>query len=164
MTDFHHTPPDPSLTIPQQYAGQAYNAAGDQYVHYLQTVQQQRDSFLRDVAASRTRAKHLIWFGLLLFILGSGTYAWMIIRFVSNQDLNSEQPPSPEDLFGEEVGGVPVGLIGFATAGIGSVMVVIGIILHIVATSRQRRTLSQPPLPPDWSSSFRSASHDRANR
>ena len=138
----------PQVAVANQNADQLNNVIGSQYNQYLKTVIEQRDSFLRDVAASRTRAKRLIWFGFFLFVVGGGAYLWMIIRFVSEtSELGAEDVAAFDELWGEEIGGIPIGLIGFAVAAVGSVIMIIGIALHIVAASRQRRVVAQPVLP-----------------
>ena len=144
------TPPQgtPQVAVGNQNADQLNNVIGSQYNQYLKTVIEQRDSFLRDVAASRTRAKRLIWFGFFLFVVGGGAYLWMIIRFMSDTpELGADDAAAFDELWGEEIGGVPIGLIGFAVAAGGSVIMIVGIALHIVAASRQRRVVAQPVLP-----------------
>jgi hypothetical protein len=144
----HTRPADIRFTAGQQNAGQINNVARDQY---LQAIYQQRESFLREVASSRTRAKRLFWLGFLMFAVGGGAFAWMVIRFISriNELDPAEQPPVSE-LWGEQVGGIPVGLIGWAVAAVGMLTMIVGVVLHVIATSRQRRTVSQPVIPPEW--------------
>ena len=144
----HTRPAEIRFTAGQQSADQINNVARDQYV---QAIYQQREGFLREVASSRTRARRLIWTGLLLFAAGGGAFAWMVIRFISRVDqLDPAEQPSATELLGEQVGGVPVGLIGWAVAAVGMLMMIVGIVLHVIATSRQRRVVSQPVLPPQW--------------
>jgi len=130
--------PSVQFNADQQTAGQINNVGHDQYLI------QQRESFLREVAASKSRAKRVIWIGFTFFVVGGALFAWMVIRFIARvNELDPEEQPSPSELMGEEVGGVPVGLIGWGIGAIGAVVMVVGIVLHIVATSRQRRTLSE---------------------
>ncbi|MFI1921574.1 MULTISPECIES: FHA domain-containing protein [unclassified Streptomyces] len=135
------TPPggERRFDIGEQQADRLSNVAGDQY-NYVQ--QAQRESFFKEIAATRTRARHLIMLGFLLFLVGGGIYGWVIIRFIArtNDDISSGSSSfdSPE-LLGPKVAGVPVGAVGFAMAAIGTVLMVIGIVLHIVTTSRRRR-------------------------
>jgi hypothetical protein len=137
------------FTVGLQNAQQLSNIGRDQYNQYLQTIYAQRASFLREVAASHTRARRLIWFGFLLFVAGGGAFMWTVIRFISRvSDLEPAEQPSPSELWGEDVGGVPLGFIGFGIAFVGVVTMITGIVLHVVATSRQRRIESQPLLPP----------------
>ncbi len=141
-------PPDVRFTAGQQRAGQINNVAGNQY---LQAIYEQRQSFLREIAASRSRAKRLIWFGFVLFAVGFGAFAWMIIRFIANVgELDASQQPSMSEVWGEQVGGIPIGLIGWAVAAFGVLLMIVGIVLHVMATSRQRRTLSQPVALDPW--------------
>ncbi|MFD0526002.1 hypothetical protein ACFQ1I_46215 [Kitasatospora arboriphila] len=67
----------------------------------------------------------------------------MIIRFVvrTNDAISSGSSSfdTAPDLLGPKVAGVPVGAIGFAMASVGTILTVIGIVLHVVATSRRRR-------------------------
>jgi FHA domain len=136
--------------IAAQRGSQINNVARDQHNNaYIQQVQQERAGFAREIAAARTKAKRLIVAGFLMFVLGGGTYAWAVLRFVKqvNGQINDQtgQFTSPS-LFGPNVAGVPVGLIGFAVAGIGAILVVVGLVLHIVAASRRKR-LETTPIP-----------------
>ncbi|MEU5894574.1 FHA domain-containing protein [Streptomyces sp. NPDC047461] len=136
------TPPggERRFDIGAQQADRLSNVAGDQY-NYVQ--QAQRESFFKEIAASRTRARHLIVLGFLLSLVGGGIYGWVILRFIArtNDDISSGSSnfDSSSELLGPKVAGVPVGAVGFAMAAIGSVLMVIGIVLHIVTTSRRRR-------------------------
>jgi FHA domain-containing protein len=126
-----------NFTVDRQRAEMLNNVGRDQY---LQQVIHQRDGFLREIAATRTRATRLIWVGVLLMVAGGGLFAAMVIGFMSKVssgfgDFGSI--PSPD--FGPTLGGIPVGLLGWAIAAVGSVLVVVGIVLHIVATARRRR-------------------------
>ncbi|MFD7934510.1 FHA domain-containing protein [Streptomyces sp. NPDC059755] len=136
------TPPggERRFDIGEQQADRLSNVAGDQY-NYVQ--QAQRESFFKEIAATRTRARHLIMLGFLLFLVGGGIYGWVIIRFIArtNDDISSggSNFDSSPELLGPKVAGVPAGAVGFAMAAIGTVLMVIGIVLHIVTTSRRRR-------------------------
>ncbi|MDX3798918.1 FHA domain-containing protein [Streptomyces sp. AK04-3B] len=136
------TPPggERRFDVGAQQADRLSNVAGDQY-NYVQ--QAQRESFFQEIAATRTRARHLIVLGFLLFLVGGGIYGWVIIRFIArtNDDISSGSSnfDSSSELLGPKVAGVPVGAVGFAMAAIGTVLTVIGIVLHIVTTSRRRR-------------------------
>ncbi|WP_405633119.1 FHA domain-containing protein [Streptomyces sp. NBC_00016] len=136
------TPPggERRFDIGEQQADRLSNVAGNQY-NYVQ--QAQRESFFKEVAATRTRARHLIMLGFLLFLVGGGIYGWVIIRFIArtNDDISSGSSnfDSSPELLGPKVAGVPVGAVGFAMAALGTVLTVIGIVLHIVTTSRRRR-------------------------
>lgn len=148
------------LGIRDQQGEQINNVAGDQYNQYIRQVREERESFLREIAGTKTRARRLVLVGLVLFVGGGGTYAWALLRFASDfstafSSSASSAPPGLE-LFGPSVGGVPIGLLGFAAAGIGALLMVVGLVLHIVSTARQRRLHSSPwpalppPRPQHW--------------
>jgi pSer/pThr/pTyr-binding forkhead associated (FHA) protein len=154
-----------SFSVGAQRGEQVNNVGRDQYNHYVQQVRQERASFLEAVAGARTRARRLILLGFLLAVGGFGVYGWVVVRGVmSIFDLvsSASQSPDPEfspdipDLLGRKVDGIPIGIIGFAAAAVGTLFMVIGIVMHISATSRRRRgeteftnalLLNQPPSP-----------------
>jgi FHA domain len=124
--------PEPAVTFrtDTQHAGQINNVGGNQF------LQQQRESFLREIASSRTRARRLIWLGFFLFVGGVATYAAMLLQLAGNHSA------TPEELYRD--GFATYGLVGFGVAGLGSILLVLGVILHVIATSRRRRALSDP--------------------
>ncbi|WP_405362352.1 FHA domain-containing protein [Kitasatospora sp. NBC_00085] len=140
--------------VEQQQAGNLSNVAGNQYNYVMQA---RRDSFFREIAATRTRARHLVMAGFLLLVIGGGVYGWALVSFIVHTN-NAAQSANPDfsvpDLLGPKVGGVPVGALGFAAAAIGGVLLIVGIVLHVVTTSRRRRfeeeesrRLNVPPPP-----------------
>jgi hypothetical protein len=141
-----------SFVVDRQQAHQLNNVAGNQYNQYLQTIHQQRDNFLRDIAATRTRARILIWIGSILAIAGIGVFFATIAAGFSNfgfPETFEEAQQQTENPFGPEVGGVPIGIIGWAVAALGGMILVVGIVLHVVATARRRRVERDVvPLPP----------------
>ena len=140
------TPHNVEYRVQGQSAGQLNNVAHDQYNAYIQQVREERDSFARDIASTKTKASRLIWIGFALFVVGFGTYEWAIMRFAGQLDSLSTNDPDvfhPPSLFGPRVGGIHIGLIGFALAVIGSLLLVVGIVLHVVAAARRRRLETQ---------------------
>jgi pSer/pThr/pTyr-binding forkhead associated (FHA) protein len=144
--------PDARFDVGRQQQGHFNNVAGDQYNQYVQQIRQERASFLEEVAGARTRARRLIVLGFLLSLFGGGVYGWVVLRDVASiSDLISSTSENPDPsfspnlprLFGPEVNGIPVGLIGFALAGLGSVLMLVGIVLHISAAARRRRRESE---------------------
>ena len=119
--------------------------------HYLQHLSQQRESFLRGVAATRTRARWLAWTGLVLFVVGAGTFAAADLSFlkqISAAIRTGAAPPSTAGLFGREVAGIPLGLADGALAVVGLMLLVTGIVLFMVAAARRRRADRDfPPRP-----------------
>jgi hypothetical protein len=128
------------------------NVGRDQYNAHVQQVVQQRDSFLREIAAAKTKARWLIWVGFLLFVVGFGMFVAADVNFIKqvSQDIQSSNPPPTTTPFGRDVAGVPFGLLGWAMAAVGMLLLVTGIVLHIVATSRRRRVERDFPLPVPW--------------
>src|SRR5205823_2745727 len=61
--------------IDEQRAGVINNVDRDQYISHVQYVNQQRENFLREVAATKTKARWLAWTGFLMFVVGFGIFA-----------------------------------------------------------------------------------------
>jgi FHA domain len=136
------------FAVDRQQAHMLSNVGRDQYVH--QQVIHQRDSFLRDIAATKTKATRLIWTGVVLMLLGIGAFASMVLGLMSKVSAGFSEPTPPDltNPLGPALGGVPIGLIGWAVSAIGTLLIIIGIVLHIVATARRRRVYAS--FPPPW--------------
>jgi hypothetical protein len=136
-----------NFDLGQQHAGVINNVGRDQVIHL-------REGFLREIAATRTRARRLIWFGVSLILVGGGVFAAMEIRFMSQVSGGLSHPEQiPDfgvDFLGPTVGGVPIGLLGWAVAAVGVVLVIIGIVLHVVATARRRKVNDALPRRPGY--------------
>jgi hypothetical protein len=132
--------------IDGQHAGRDINnVARDQYIAYVQ----RRDSFLRDVAATRTRARWLVVGGLVLVAVGFAMFAAGVLAFIVDVggSVSSTDPTPPDSPFGRDIFGVPSGLLGWAMAAVGSFLLVVGLVLHVVATSRRKRVERDFPMP-----------------
>jgi FHA domain len=139
--------------IDEQRAGVINNVDRDQYISHVQYVNQQRENFLREVAATKTKARWLAWTGFLMFVVGFGIFAAADLSFIkgiSDAIQNGGEPSQTTSPFGREIGGVPFGLAGWALAALGSILLIVGIVLHIVATSRRRRAYRDFPMLPPW--------------
>jgi hypothetical protein len=139
--------------IDEQRAGVINNVDRDQYIAHVQYVNQQRENFLREVAATKTKARWLAWTGFLMSVVGFGIFAAVDLSFlkaVSDAIKNGGERPPSTSPFGREIGGVPLGLAGWALAALGMILLVVGIVLHIVATSRRRRAYRDFPVLPPW--------------
>lgn len=139
-----YQPAGPSFAV-QSQAGQISNIGRDQYNYnsYLQTVVQQRDSFLREVAATRTRARHLVTFGLILF-LGGAAVAIALEVVIANRFQSVNEQTDPNSFFK----GFGAAFAGAGISAFGLMLTIVGIILHVIATSRQRRVNEQFPIRP----------------
>jgi FHA domain len=127
--------------VDRQTGGQINNVGRDQYNHYFQ----QRDSFLRDVAAARTRARRLIYLSLAMMFGGSLVFGLEFFGTFKSifASMQSTRPPDVGELFG---GGVlsAVSLSALAVAVVGNMLFWIALIMHIVAAARGRKVDSDP--------------------
>lgn len=133
--------------IDEQHGGVINNAEQIQYIN------QQRENFLREVAATKTKARWLAWTGFVLFVVGFGTFAAADLSFIkgiSDAIQHGSQPDPGTSPFGREIWGIPFGLVGWALAALGMILLIVGILLHVVATSRRRRAYREFPVPAPW--------------
>ena len=119
---------------------------------YVQHINQQRENFFREIAATRTKARWLVWTGSLLFIIGFGLFAAGVLGFIkqAGDAANGSDIGRSVSPFGRQVAGIPLGVLGWALAALGALLLVVGIVLHIVATSRRKRVDRDLPVPPPW--------------
>ncbi|MET1085897.1 MAG: FHA domain-containing protein [Arthrobacter sp.] len=124
--------------VENQNAETISNVAGNQYTAYVAHIRQERESFLRDVAATKTKARWLIWIGLGVTIVGLVVVGANFYEFVGG-------------LPGYTGEGIPAAfrsyIMGIFIAGGGQILMIIGIVLHVVATSRRKRVDREFPLP-----------------
>jgi hypothetical protein len=132
--------------INQPRAGILNIVGRDQYNRYVQ----HRENFLREIAATKTKARWLVWTGFVAFVVGFGIFAAGILGFLKQAGSAVQTGGGVTSPFGPDVGGVPSGLIGWALGALGMLLLVVGIVLHIVATSRRRRVDRELPVPPPW--------------
>ena len=137
--------------IPEQHAARIDNVARDQYnsyIAYVTHVQQQRESFGREIAAAKSKARALSRVGGVLAVIGFGAWAYVIVSF-ADRIPGFDMDTSPGELFGPVLfGGVRLGMLALATMVVGMVLLVVGIILHISSTARRRRVDRDYPIPP----------------
>jgi len=138
-----------------QSASMINNVGRDQYLSYVQHVQQQRASFARDIAATKTKARWFIWLGIAIMVLGIAAFGRMVLRFMQAiyDSFLTGQEPDISSIFGEKILGLSSGLFGFAIGAAGELMIIVGIIFHVTATARRRRMERELPLPPRWAAS-----------
>ena len=83
---------------------------------------------------------------------GFGLFAAGVLGFLkqAGSAVQSGDAGPPTSPFGPKIAGIPSGLLGWALAALGMLLLVVGIVLHIVATSRRRRVDRELPAPPPW--------------
>ena len=135
--------------IGRQSADTINNVARDQYNVHVQQIMRQRENFLREIAGRRTKARILVWAGIVLVVCGFGLFAAGIMRFFVRLT-SADSTSTMEDLnpFGAKVFGFPSGLLGWAAAAAGAFMVLVGVILHVTATARAKRVERDFQVPP----------------
>jgi len=135
--------------VQRQEAGTINNVGRDQYLSYVAQVQQQRDSFARDIAATKTRASWLAWTGLAIAVVGFVVYAQVILRFIAAifGSVSSGRQPDLSSL-DSGPGGVAGIAIGFLAVVVGGVVLTVGVVMHVIAAARRRKVDQELPLPP----------------
>lgn len=135
--------------VGDQQAGTINNVGRDQYTWQVQQILAQRDSFFREIAATKTRARWLVWTGLLLFVVGFGLFAAGVLGFITDvfSAIETGDTRPPDNLLGRDIAGVPSGLVGWAIAAVGALLMSVGGLLHVVATSRRKRVDRELPVP-----------------
>jgi hypothetical protein len=124
-----------SFDVDEQYGAWISNVGGNQY------VLAERQSFLREIAAARTRARRIILVGFLLFIVGLAVQFWVLYdysagfeqvwREVQNNPASTESPLPDMAL--------RLAAVSSAALALGVVVMLTGLVLHIMATARRRR-------------------------
>jgi len=138
-------PPSRRFDVGSQTAHQLNNVQGDQYIQHL-TVE--RTAFVEELATMRSRGSRLLVFGFLLSIVGFSLYAYVIFRFIiEGQRASATATFEDLELLGPPVAGVPLGAIGFGLFFLGSILIVVGIVQHVVAAARRRAWNREHPEP-----------------
>jgi hypothetical protein len=137
-------PAQPGYVISSQHGQAVNNVTGHQYYSPIQQVVQQRDGFLREIAATKTRARWLAWTGFLGFIAGNGTFGYGFYQ----QIRATSGPGFPTTA--QDNAGLTATLIGMGVAFIGIMLLIAGIVLHVVAAARRRRVERDFPLAQPW--------------
>ena len=122
------------------------------YDSRVQYVNQQRENFLREIAATRTKARWLGWTGLVMFVVGFGIFAAADLSFLKqiSNDIQNQSTAPPTNPLGPSIGGIPSALLGWVLAAVGLLLLIVGIVLHVIATSRRKQAYQQFPVLPPW--------------
>ncbi len=137
-----------------QPAAELSNGAGGQageYSTHVEHVIAQQASFLRQVSATGARARRFFAIGFVVFALGTGMIAGLVLRLAAQVNnvaatgtaTRFTETPVPS-IFGPVFHGVPVGAIGLAAAFIGLVVMIVGIVPHLAATARLAERWNDP--------------------
>lgn len=131
------TPPtrEPAVRVDigSQHADMINNACRDLFL--------QHKSFLQEIEATRTKARWLVWLGLLIML---GGFGWTMMVFL-------EMVPDFTDLsaaaFDASTRNFKRFIWGRIMAALGQFLLITGVVLHIIATARRRRLDREFPLP-----------------
>jgi hypothetical protein len=112
---------------------------------------------MRDVAATRTKARWLVWLGLLATLAGIGIFLWVFAGYFDAFGDGFREMDDPgaferigDAFFGQEIAGMNAIIVAVALATIGQVVLLVGVVLHIVATSRRKRVDRELTVPAPW--------------
>jgi hypothetical protein len=126
--------------VGDQRAHTINNVGRDQYVQH---VIQQRENFFREIAATKTRARGLIWIGVVVFLVGLAVAVFGWYKYFGQiMNFSSVSMPTMDDFSGFLIFAVG-GLVNL----VGVLLIIAGIVLHIVATARRRRVDRDLPPP-----------------
>ncbi|TDW22068.1 FHA domain-containing protein [Kribbella kalugense] len=136
--------------IREQRADEINNVGRDQF-NYSQHIVQQRESFFREIAATKTKARWLVWTGVALFVIGLGIAyvgGFNYLQWFADVWSSSTASSTAPEL---DFSGLLIAAVGGLINTVGVLLVIIGIVLHIVATSRRKRVNRDfPPPPPQY--------------
>ncbi|MEV4400286.1 FHA domain-containing protein [Nonomuraea sp. NPDC049607] len=141
--------------VDRQTGGQINNVGRDQYNHYVK----ERNSFLREVAAARTRSLRLIWLSVTLMFSGGLIFLWG--TYLENQasrstfesfakgwdSVRKSGSGKPPD-FGSGFLGVSdassVVTIGYIVGAVGLMLFLLALTMHVIAAARGKNVDSDP--------------------
>jgi hypothetical protein len=138
-----------NYSIGHQQAGAINNVGRDQYQAYSQQVVHERDGFLREVAAARTKARWVIVFGFVLFLVGFAVFVIPGVNFgkqIDNQ-ISSGTAGPVTGAVGPQILGIPMQELDWILAAAGILTMGAGSVLHQVAVARRKRVDQEHPLP-----------------
>lgn len=129
--------PEPGVRVDigRQHAGMINNAGRDLF------LLEQRKSFLQEIAATRTKARWLVWLGLLIML---GGFGWTMMAFLEMVPDFTDLSAAAFDAFTRNFERFIWGMI---VATVGQFLLIMGVVLHIIATARRRRLDREFPLP-----------------
>jgi hypothetical protein len=137
-------------SIGQQQAGAINNVGRDQYQAYFQQVVHERDTFHREIAAVRTKARWLVTLGVVIIVVGFAMFALPGVGFAKqiDQQISSGTAGPVTNPEGPLILGIPMTELGWIVFGIGMLIAGTGSVLHRNAVARRGRFDREHPLPP----------------
>ncbi|WP_372700040.1 FHA domain-containing protein [Arthrobacter sp. JSM 101049] len=149
ITDQHEPVTSTRFDVSTQHAGTISNVAGNQHNAFPTQILHERESLLRDIAGTRSKARWIIMVGFALFVVGFAAFAAGILQFFTSLGDSFGTGGQPEVLtpFGTDLFGIPSGLVGWSAAALGAILMVVGMVLHIVASARRKNVDRDLPLP-----------------
>lgn len=143
--------PAVNYSIGHQQAGAINNVGRDQYQSYFQQIVHERDGFLREVAAAKTKARWVIVFGFVLFLAGFAIFVIPGVNFgkqIDNQISSGTVGPAT-GAGGPQILSIPMQELGWILAAAGILTIGAGSVLHRVAVARRKRVDQERPLRPN---------------
>ena len=130
--------------VGNQDAGAINNVGRDQY------LVEQRDSFARDIASTKSKARFAIWVGAVLAVVGFAVVGVGAYRYFN--DFTSLDQGTGDDQFNSVFRSYAhFFFAGGAIAFVGMILIIVGIVMHVVAASRRKQLHANPAwanLPP----------------
>jgi uncharacterized membrane protein len=135
--------------VGSQEAATIHNVGRDQYQYLIE----QRDSFARDIASTKTKARFAIWAGAVLAVVGFVVIGIGFYHFTNGLTSFNQNTTNGEfNSVGRSY--FHFFIVGGAVYFVGMILIVVGIVLHVVAASRRKQLRTNPAwanLTPDGS-------------
>jgi FHA domain len=137
-------------SIDQQQAGAINNVGRDQYQAYFHQVVHERDTFYREIAAVRTKARWLVTLGVVIIVVGFAMFVLPGVGFAKqiDQQISSGTAGPVTNPGGPLILGIPMQELGWIVFAIGMLIAGTGSVLHRNAVARRGRFDRDHPLPP----------------
>jgi hypothetical protein len=129
------------MNVGNQNGSSISNVAHDQYV---QNVIHERQSFAKDIASTKTKARYAVWIGIFLVVAGTVVAGLAWHRFADAVTNSQVGPSSAGEFFRSYSSSLVIaGVLDLA----GGLLIIIGIVLHVVAASRKKQLVSRRDSP-----------------
>jgi pSer/pThr/pTyr-binding forkhead associated (FHA) protein len=126
-----------SMNVGYQSGQSISNVAHDQYI---QNVIQERQSFAKEIASTKTKARYAVWVGIVLVVAGAVVAGLAWHRFADAVTNSQVGPTSAGGFFRSYLSSL---LIAGAFDAVGALLIIVGIVFRVVAASRKKQLLSR---------------------